>query len=160
MCVRVCAREECASALACSGHVDDVWASLCGRTIIQRARGWIVESGSSNGSGSSSGGGSSNGRAGGNLAGRRYAEEEGAGEWWRSSARWSISRGRLLDLQLHPRWRPLLAIRRRTLPASSCRCLAKIARQRHDARRREAVRWNKGPWTFLRDRSRIRSREN
>lgn len=163
MCVCTCARarEECANALACSGHVDDVWASLCGRTIIQRARGWIVESGSSNGSGSSSGGGSSNGRAGGNLAGRRYAEEEGAGEWWRSSARWSISRGRLLDLQLHPRWRPLLAIRRRV---RSQHRLA-VASQRspdsgttHDGERR--VRWNKGPWTFLRDRSGIRSREN
>lgn len=34
----------CGIALACSGHVDDVGASLCGRTIIQRARGWIVES--------------------------------------------------------------------------------------------------------------------
>lgn len=39
MCVCVCG-----IALACSGHVDDVGASLCGRTIIQRARGWIVES--------------------------------------------------------------------------------------------------------------------
>lgn len=28
---------------ACPGHVDDVGASLCGRTIIQRARGWTAE---------------------------------------------------------------------------------------------------------------------
>jgi len=47
---RVCTRR-CARALACSGHVDDVGASLCGRTIIQRARGWIVESGRGRGRG-------------------------------------------------------------------------------------------------------------
>jgi len=102
----------CASALACSGHVDDVGASLCGRTIIQRARGRIVELRVAAGrererekererererKRESR-------REGGNLAGRWYAEEERAGvNGWRSSARWSISRGRLLDLQLHPR---------------------------------------------------------
>lgn len=61
----------CASALACSGHVDDVGASLCGRTIIQRARGWIVESVVA---------GRIAGKARENLAGRWYAEKEGAAE--------------------------------------------------------------------------------
>jgi len=36
-------------------------------------------------------------------SGMRSKRERRRGGGWRSSARWSISRGRLLDLQLHPR---------------------------------------------------------
>lgn len=71
---------------ACPGHVDDVGASPCGRTIIQRARGWMAEA-------------------------TRVGAERGrwmldAGWWmlpvgWRCT-RWSISRGRSLNPQLHP----------------------------------------------------------
>lgn len=72
---------------ACPGHVDDVGASRCGRTIIQRARGWMAEA---------TGVGEERGR---------WILDAG---WWMLSVgwrctRWSISRGRSLNPQLHPR---------------------------------------------------------
>lgn len=82
------------------------------------------------------GGGREKGREGiSQDGGMRRKRERREVNWWRSSARWSISRGRLLDLQLHPRggrfW-PFAGIRSQHRLAASRRLSDDLMRARND----------------------------